>query len=469
MAINLSRSTRLFVSSVQTGNDDTNTFEIKILDGYSFSQTVQTQEIVLEEASCTPVRGAKTFNTALDPVEVSFPMYMKPYKEDGTHSNCVERVVWEAFASSNTETAVVPGDPLKINFLKSDTHTLELLQLFFQLDNTTYLVKDVTVGTAEIDFAIDQIAQVAFSGTGSSIEEIDTSDWVAGTDYLAEPTLNKEFIRNKLSTAELYKDSNADTVGWQIADYQGSLTGATASDLVAATDYTASVVIDGGASQPISFTAVGSDTLTDIITGINLDLTGALASLNDRGDLQVTSITSGAGSSIVITDDTANDPLFASIELATYQGINAALDGVDQGKQYFFGITGGSITLENNITALVPEELGIVNQPLAAFSGARSFTGTINAYLNTGSNKTGGLLNDLLADTNSTTNRFYLNVQIGGCANSPKVELVMPYAQISVPTVSVEDVISTEIAFSAAGSEITQSDELEVHYYADLS
>jgi len=466
MAINLSRSTRLFVSSVQTGNDENNTFEIKILDGYSFSQTVQTQEIVLEEASCTPVRGAKTFNTALDPVEVSFPMYMKPYK-DGTESNCVESIIWEAFASGTGTAVSQPGAPnheLVVDFLKSDTHSLELLQLFFQLDNTTYLVKDVTVGTAEIDFAIDQIAQIAFSGTGSSIEEIDTSDWEPGTDYAAEPTTNKEFIRNKLSTVDLYKDSNVDTNGWQIADYQGSLTGATTSDLVAATDYTAAVVIDGGASQPISFTAVGSDTLTDILAGINLDLTDATATLNARGDLQITSDSTGANSSVVITDDTANNPLFASIELATYQGINAALDGVDQGKQYFFGITGGSITLENNITSLVPEELGIVNQPLAAFSGARSFTGTLNAYLNTGSNKTGGLLNDLLADTDSTTNRYYLNIQIGGCASSgaPVVQLIMPYTQISVPTVSVEDVISTEIAFRSAEWGITQREQLEI-------
>lgn len=62
-----------------------------------------------------------------------------------------------------------------------------------------------------------------------------------------------------------------------------------------------------------------------------------------------------------------------------------------------------------------------------------------------------------------------MNLKIGGCATYPRVELIMPYAQVSVPAISVEDVISTEIAFSAAGSEITQSDELTINYYADTA
>ena len=467
MSINLSRSSRLFVSTVSTGNVAANTFEIKILDGYSFNQAVQTQEIVLEEASCTPVRGAKTFNTALDPVEVSFPVYMKPYKDGSGNSDAVESVVWEAFAGPGNGAApyVVPGNPsLDISFVKSDTHTLQLLYLFFQLDNTTYRIDDVTVGTADIDFAIDQIAQIGFAGTGSAITEVDTTSWATGVDYTPEPTLNKEFIRNKLSTVKIYKDSDVDTSGWHIANYQGALETTTVSDLSAAT-YTASINVDG-VDKAISVTALGSDTISTILSEINTDLAAsAVASLTDRGDIIVTSATSGSTSTVIITDT----DLFSSILIASYQGLNSPLDGVDAGKQYFMGITGGSLTLENNITSLVPEEIGIVNQPLPAFSGARSFTGTMTAYLNTGANNTAGLLSDLLADINSTTNRFYMNLQIGGCANNPKVEVIMPYAQISVPTISVEDVIATEIAFSAAGSEITQADELSIHYYADLT
>lgn len=465
MAINLSRSTRLFVSTVKTGNVSANTFEIKILDGYNFSQSVQTQEIVLEEASCTPVRGAKTFNTALDPVEVSFPMYMKPYK-NGVESGAVESLVWDAFAGPGGGASLSVVNPyMQIDFLSSDTNNLGVLQLFFQLENTTYLVEDVTVGTADIDFAIDQIAQIAFSGTGTKITEVDTTGWAAGTDYTAEPTLNKEFIRNKLSTIKLNKDSDVDTAGWQIADYQGVLDTTTATDLVDTTVYTASVVIDG-VTKALSYTSVGgNDLISAIITDIDTDL-GASGSLtvNARGDLQITSATTGSTSKVVITDT----DLFSSIKSANFQGLNVPLDGVNAGKEYFFGVTGGTLTLENNITSLVPEELGVVNQPLPAFAGSRSFTGNVTAYLNTGSNKTGGLLNDLLADTNATSNRFYMNIQVGGCS-IPKVEFVMPYAQISVPTVSVEDVISTEIGFSASGSEITQSDELTIKYFANLT
>ena len=93
MAINLSRNTKMYVSTVNTEFSNSNTFEVPVLDGYSFSQDVETQNITLSEAGCTPARGQKIFNTALNVVEVEFPTYVKPY-DDGTGTNCVEQLLW---------------------------------------------------------------------------------------------------------------------------------------------------------------------------------------------------------------------------------------------------------------------------------------------------------------------------------------------------------------------------------------
>ena len=55
MSINLSRNTKMYISTVKTAFDNTNTYAVPVLDGYSFSQDVETQTIELSEASCTPV------------------------------------------------------------------------------------------------------------------------------------------------------------------------------------------------------------------------------------------------------------------------------------------------------------------------------------------------------------------------------------------------------------------------------
>ena len=129
-------------------------------------------------------------------------------------------------------------------------------------------------------------------------------------------------------------------------------------------------------------------------------------------------------------------------------------------------ITGGSLTIENNITYLVPEELGKVNLPIGSFTGTRAISGSLTAYLNTGAGNTGGLLADLVADTTTITHDFEITISMGGAANAPKVDFILPSAHLVIPSINVEDVISTEIGYTALASEITLADELYVRYHA---
>ena len=49
------------------------------------------------------------------------------------------------------------------------------------------------------------------------------------------------------------------------------------------------------------------------------------------------------------------------------------------GSDFTVPITGGNITLSNNLTYLTPANLGVVNLPITYFTGTRSITGTLTA------------------------------------------------------------------------------------------
>ena len=135
-----------------------------------------------------------------------------------------------------------------------------------------------------------------------------------------------------------------------------------------------------------------------------------------------------------------------------------------EGRSYTIPITGGSLTIDNGVTFLTPEELGVVNQPIDHFTGGRNISGTVTAYLNTGHMNTGGLLAMLANDTTTTTNSYSVVLTVGG-ASAPKVALTLGTAQLSIPTVAREDVMSTEVTFSGIGSSgFEATDELSIVY-----
>ena len=241
MARSLARNTKLYATTLDingtatgdllTSCDPENTFEIKVLDGYSFSQDVATQEVGVNESdsSCAGsglARGTLSFNTALNPVDVSFSTYVRPFTsvEDvtgasNTFADCVERILWGS--TMGTATAWTNMDPaeasplthfvevqdatnIKFGLGSSNANELLSLTLFFVLEQTTYKILDFNVSTAEVDFSIDGIATINWSGQGSRVLEdevahayIKGASWVADTKYLSVPTTTTDtFLRN---------------------------------------------------------------------------------------------------------------------------------------------------------------------------------------------------------------------------------------------------------------------------------
>jgi hypothetical protein len=168
--------------------------------------------------------------------------------------------------------------------------------------------------------------------------------------------------------------------------------------------------------------------------------------------------------------------------------VNAAGSTVaDIGNAYFLPITGGSVTISNNISYITPAILGVVNSPVAYYTATRSVTGTLNAYLNTGTlvgatvggltvtDGTGELLADLTAVADVETEPlFYIELALGGPTAATRVELQMPSVSIGIPTINVEQVVSTAITFTAAPStgayssrkyDLDKTNELTLRYF----
>ena len=386
MALNLIRSSRVFVTTNlvngkvdptnPTAFDDSNTFEIQVQDGFSFTQNTGTETVTLNEAGPTPIRGQRSFNTSLEPVDWSFTSYMRPKFNAGgagTGDDVIdaeESVLWGAMSSvtGNGWTQTAGASPVStVAFGNSNAHQLQPFGLIVVLENVTYVIHNCAVDSASIDFGLDAIASVVWSGKGTQIEQLTT------------------------------KITLADNAG----------AGTTA--------------MTGGIS--------GSAKLKD---------TTAKYIANKLSTMSVTAVTVGGASSTTA---------------------------------YQVALTGGNLTINNNLTYLTPANLGVVNTPITYFTGTRAVTCNVTAYLKSGgSTDTAALLKDLLAGSTATDNVFNVSVSLGG-NNATKVVLDMPTSMLTIPTVTTEQVISTAITINPQGTtsslyDVAATNELTVKYYA---
>jgi hypothetical protein len=464
--VNLSRNTKVYYTTNQdtTGYGDHNTAEIQVLNGYTFTQGTEQQTIQITEAGPTPNRGQRSFNTKLNPVDWKFSTYIRPKKtlaaaavtasaggtvtlitvnnvitnaeitvvsasgstsvasgtlcsiagftgdstmcnsttgvpikksganftwavpttatagaQTGTavitpvaHVNCVEKYLWNALASPQslygsgvTQPWVHGATSATLAVTSSNVHTLAPFALIFKIDNTFYKVSNCSFNMAEVNFGIDQIAQVAWTGFGTTYATFDSTH-AAATELgaLAVPDTTANFITNKLSTVS-----------------------------------------------------------------IGTGLRGALGT-----------------------------------------------DGlVTAGAQYSVPITGGTLTINNNLTYLTPEILGTVNTPIGYFTGTRAVSGNLTAYLrSSATTETADLLSAILADSaTAADNKYSMILSMGGVSNATHVEFAFNGAMLQVPTIDVQDVISTTINFTGQSStgayptgvyDITAANEIAIKY-----
>lgn len=349
-------------------------WELPVLDGFSFSQATNVSEIALSEMEDTAgnsKRGRRAFNDSLAPAEWSFSTYVRPFVSAGSgagaadtaaNHHAVEEVLWAlmagdaAYASSTFTGFTADTTDLNIDFDSSNKSTLGTASIYFVVGNANkkvYKLTNAVVNEATLNFEIDGIAMIDWSGFAAEVVD----DTATG-----------------LPTATIYED-------------------------VAATD--------------------------NFIRNRLTQLTIVPTTQDPDGD--------------------STDELEASYDLT---------------------LTGGNITITNNITYITPEELGVVNIPIGHVTGGRAISGSFTCYLlkdTAGTNKSSDFFEDVKAISNVVTNSFALTFKVGGTA-APSLQLAMGTAHVDIPTHSIEDVISLETNFNALPSSIELTDEVVLTY-----
>lgn len=405
-AVNLIRNARVFftynvnaetgkLTSETTGFSTANTREIKVLDGLSFSQNSTTESVSINESGTAPVRGTKVFNTALEAVDFSFSTYVSPILEDGDAQNeatdyvdAEENVLWNAFTSQAAigdkvdlldvagwvKTAGLTADRVStVTFAHSNKNFLQRFALIIIMDDTTYLLENCALESVALDFGIDAIATLQWTGKAVSFKTLASNVTVSAPD----------------------------------------------------------------ANNQVAFS--GGLTATAVLAKVPTSKCRYLA--NKLSTVKITEVSK-------ITGGTTQDPA---------------------AKSWTIPITGGNLTINNNLTYLTPAAMGVVNKPFTYFTGARTMTGSLTAYLRAGAGFTGELLTNALANSEvDDTNQYKVELSIGGTSSaSTRVDLIMNTAMLSVPTIATEQVVSTTIGFTPQGAAtLEDTDEVVIKYYA---
>lgn len=361
-----SRDTRVFLAQ------GANIWEIPVLNGYSFSQSTNSSTVTLAEMSDlsgNSRRGQRVFNDSMAPAEWSFDMYVRPTLVTGTPNKmfAAEEALWANLAAANAYTAGTTAwasgvtraaTTLDFDFSQSNKVVLGTFDLYFVLGaskvtglnytasdvTTIYRIADCVVNEATINFEIDGIAMISWSGMGKQITELATYD--ASSAIRTGLTSTNNMIRNRLTALELTTAGTA--------------------------------------------------------------------------------------------------PFVASYDMT---------------------LTGGSITISNNITFLTPETLGVVNTPLGHVTGTRSVTGNFTCYLDEKTNGSIDLIEDLLSATSIITNSFGMKFYVGGKASAdtpagPGILFDMAQCHLEIPTINNDDVIAMEVNFTALPSTISGTNEI---------
>jgi len=371
--LQFSRNAKVYITNV--ANQPNFVWNIPVLDGFSFSQATNSSEITLNEmadASGNSRRGRQMFNDSYAPAEWSFSTYIRPFvAATGTQTllstkaatsavTCaVEEILWAQMVGTGAYTApnfanLTKGNAatgLDISFANSNKVTLGTFDLVFSLgeetDSPAYKIEGCCVNEASIDFDIDGIATINWSGLGKLITEAATP----APTVFEGTTSTSNMIRNRLTSMTLL-----------------------------AADHT------------------------------------------------------------------------------TFPGDSDG-DGT-----YNLVLTGGNVTISNNMTYLTPETTGMVNQPLEHVTGTRSIAGNFTTYLDKTVGGSADLFEDIIEATTSVTNSFASTFHIGGVAAAPGLKLTMANCHLEVPTHSLDDVIGLEVNFHALPSTISGTDELTVAY-----
>jgi len=478
MALNLARDAKVYLSTVNTGWTPLNTWEIKVLDGFSFSQSTSTQEVTLNEAGAAPNRGQKVFNTALDPVDFSFSTYVRPYIESAAETPGYQDITFDVTIGYGDTTGLTAATAYDF-LLDIDTAGATLVSITTPATGNMTIAEVITAVNASITAAgmnayIDLHGGKlrVISGNAGAASTVAITDDISGADYLFVAASMADFTTITVETAiagsaSATNHTCAEKVLWDAITNNGAQATPGAMNV----DFANSNVhelpkfylyINTGSSIYRMTEAIVNQAEIDFsIDGIGMIAWTGQASFYDVVAAGLAPDPTAGGTDFLAVPSSAG---FLKNKLSTITMSGGPADGT-----YLLGLTSATVSVDNGTTFLTPEELGEVNKPIGHFTGTRAISASFACYLDTDTNKSLTLLSDMLADVNSATpdvtNSFAIQLNMGGVA-VPYVSFEMPRAHIVIPQIESEDVISVSIDATALGTGLTTTDEMTVSYYA---
>ena len=390
---------------------------------------------------------------------------------------------------------------------ESNRSALTSFTLYFMIDTATdnplvYRMPEAIVNEVSVDFDVDGIATLNWTGFSKEIQDVsggvvtgtsapaynattkDGSTVILGdvfidTDNAAGRQFNlistvpgsgnvsltaaideaatstKNFIRNRLTSVSVEAATATDKVPTIFPGKQAAIS---------------AIDVSGGTDKVTTSTAHGFATGDEVqISGIT-GSGGTTVDLNGTHFVNVTSTTQ-----FKLYNTAANATTGSATGLTDLDALSAGTltNAVVCNGKYSLVLTGGSFNIANNITYLVPEELGAINKPLEHVTGTRTATGNATCYLTLeDSDITSGtsrqFFNDLVGTgaMSKVVNKFKVTMDVGGStaatsgSNDPALKIEFPTAHITVPTHQIEDVISLETNFEALPTDFGTADEI---------
>ena len=462
-----------------TGSATANVWELPVLNGYSFSQSTNASQVTLSEmASITgnSRRGQASFNDSLAPAEWSFDMYARPTL--ATVVRAPEELLWNSMFSETTmypAAGVVAGLAITSATIASNVLTATFTTpaptggAYFKVGDSIVVsglsAATGTVGasgTFVVTGSTATTVSYAVPSTVSGIVTVTSGKAVSATFAATATELDFSTAssnKTRLGTFDLYFVLGASKAGGTADTYTTS--DATTIYKIAnccVNEATVNFEIDG--ITTISFSGMG----TQISELAQWTFTGAVQNPDQSVSTTHTLFKNGTTST---TNMIRNRTTSLGI-VGTNPGINGGA-----AKTYGITLTGGSITISNNMTFLTPESIGTVNVPLGHVTGTRSVSGNFTCYADELTNGSIDLYQDLIGATALITNKHQLQFFVGGRGGtagypaSPGIMFDLGQCHLEIPSINIDDVIGFEMNFTALPTTISGTDELtKIRYVA---
>ena len=317
---------------------------------------------------------------------------------DGSGDELVLTVTSESFTSDGTD--------LNINFYDSSRASLGTFDLYYVFSDRSagrllYKLENAVVNEASIDFDIDGIATINWSGMAGQIKEVATG-LAAGqvTAQDAAPTAS--------AAGALWIDTNdSDTIYMSTAS---------------------------GSSNWYEAVSEATTSTSNFIRNRLTQLTLA-PETNFQSD---TSFTNAAGSS---------DSYETSYSVAITGGNVTFSNNISY------------LTPEE--LGKVNQPIEHVTGPRSVTGSLTCYLASSDAA----TNRSRDLFADLVSDVNTVINKFAITLQVGGTdTTKPRFEIAIPTAHLEIPSHSIEDVISLETSFHGLGTGVSEGDEATIKY-----